>query len=155
MTVLSTCKYWLVFFCIALSAERIINMVCYTSIQINTSQYLSVHNSTILHNMFFVASTTLCPNSPLLFHRPVRCFYQPLGSDFWLYNLIAIVISIAIVINMIIAIIFTTLTTAIAVILLYLSTTFHLLPLPFFIFAFVKALFICASALLARLQNSV
>jgi hypothetical protein len=109
----------------------------------------------MLHKMFFVVSTTLCPNSPQLLHLPFRLLYQPHGWVFWLYDHIAIAISIAIAINIIIAIFVTTLTTAIAVILLYLPTSFHLLPLPFFVFAFVKALFTGASASLARLQNSV
>jgi len=130
-------------------------MLCYTSIQINTSQYLSVHNSTILHKMFFVLSTTLCPNSPLLLHLPFRLLYQPLCWVFWQYDLVAIAIAIAIAINIIIAIFVTTLTTAIAVILLCLPTTFHLLPLPFFVCALVKAFFTSTSAWLAWLQNSV
>ena len=156
MTVLSsTCKYWLVFLCITSSAERIINTLCYTSIQINTSQYLSVHHSTILHKRFFVFSTTLCANPPLILHLPFRLLYQHLCWVFWLYILIAIAIAIAIAIHMIIAIFVTTVTTAITVILLYLPTTFHVLPLPFFVFAFVKALFISASALLVRLPNSI
>jgi hypothetical protein len=130
-------------------------MLGYTSIQINTSQYLSVHDNTILHKMFFVVSTTLCPNSLLLLHLPFRLLYEPLGWVFWLYDLIAIAIGIGIAINIVIAIFVTTLTTAIAVILLYLPTTSHLLRLPFFVFAFVKALFTSASASLVRLQNSV
>jgi len=134
VTVLSsTCKYWLVFFCIASSAKRIMNTLCYTSIQINTSQYLSVHKSAILHKMFFVVSTTLCPNSPLLLHLPFRHLYQPLCWVFWLYDLIAIAIGIAIAINIINASFVTTLTTAIAVILCYIPTTVHLLPLPLFV----------------------
>jgi hypothetical protein len=138
-----------------LSAERIINTLGYTSIQINTLQYLSVQNRAILHKMFFVVSPTQYPNRPLLLHLSFRLLYQPLCWVFWLYNLIGIAISIAIAINIIIAIFVTSLTTAIAVILLYLPTTFHLLPLPFFIFAFVTALFTSASASLAQLQNSV
>jgi hypothetical protein len=105
--------------------------------------------------MFLVVSTTLCPNSPLLLHLPFRLLYQPLSWVFWLYDRIAIAIGIAIAIHIIITIFVTTLTTAIAVILLHLPTTFHLLPLPFFVFAFGKALFTSASASLARLQNSV
>jgi len=151
----STWKDWLVFFCITSSAERIINTLCYTSIQINTSQYLSVYNSTILHMMFFVISTTICPNFPLLLHLPFLLLYEPLCWVFWLYDLITITIGIGIAINIIIVIFITTLTTAIAVILLYLPTAFHLLPLPFFVLAFVKALFTSASASLVRLQNSV
>jgi hypothetical protein len=69
----------------------------------------------------------------------------------WLYNLIAIAISIGIAMNIFIAIFVTTLTTAIAVILLYLPTAFHLLLFPFFIFAFVKALYTSACVSLARL----
>jgi hypothetical protein len=105
--------------------------------------------------MFFVVSTTLCPNSPLLLHLPFRLLYKLLCRVFWLYDLIAIAISIGITMNIIIAIFVTTLTTAIGVILLNLPTAFHLLPLPFFEFAFVKALFTSGSALLARLQNSI
>jgi len=105
--------------------------------------------------MFFVVSTTLCPNSPLFLHLPFRLLYQPLCWVFWLYDLIAIDITIAIAIHIIIAIFVTILTTAIAVIILYLPTTFHLLPLPFFVFAFVKVVFRSVSASQARLQNSV
>jgi hypothetical protein len=105
--------------------------------------------------MFFVVSTTLCPNSPLLLHLPFPLLYQPVYWVFWLYDLIAIAIGIGIAINVIITIFVTTLTTAIAVILLYLPTAFHLLLLPFFLFAFVKAWFTSASASLAQLQNSL
>jgi hypothetical protein len=65
-----------------------------------------------------------------------------------LYNLIAIAIRIAIAIHLIIAIFITTLATTIAVILVYLPITFHLLPLPFFVFAFAEAIVTSASALL-------
>jgi len=105
--------------------------------------------------MFFVVSTTLCPNSLLLLHLPFRLLYQPLCWVFWLYDVITIAIGIGITINIIITIFIISLTTAIAVILLYLPTAFHLLLLPFFVFAFVKALFSSASASLVRLQNSV
>jgi hypothetical protein len=135
------------------SAETIINTLCSTSIQINTSQYLSVYKSTILPMMFFVISITLCPNSPLLCHLPVCILYQPLCWVFWLCNLIAIAIGITIYI--IIAIFIISLTTAIALFHLYLPTAFHLLPLPFFVFAFEKALFTRASASLLLLQNSL
>jgi hypothetical protein len=105
--------------------------------------------------MFFVVSTTLCPNIPLLLHLPFRLLDKPLCWVFWLYNIITIAISIGIAINIITTIFITTLTTAIAVILLYLPTAFHLLLLPFFVFAFVNALYFSRSALLAWLQNSV
>jgi len=105
--------------------------------------------------MFFVVSTTLCPNSPLLLHLPFQLLYQPLCWVVWLFNLIAIAIGIGIAINIVITISVTTRTTAIAVILFYLPTAFYLLLLPFVVFAFVKAMFSSASASLVRLQNSV
>jgi hypothetical protein len=57
--------------------------------------------------------------------------------------------------SIIIAIFVTALTTTIAVILLYVPTAFHLLPLPCFVFAVVNASFTSTSASLAWLHNSV
>ena len=105
--------------------------------------------------MFFVISTTLGPNSPLLLHLPFRLLYPPLCWVRRQYDVIAIAIGITIAIDIMINIFVTTLTNTIAVILLHLPTTLHLFHLPFFVFAFVQALFTSGSSSLVWLQNSV
>jgi hypothetical protein len=68
---------------------------------------------------------------------------------------ITIAIGISNAMNIDIAIFLTELTNAIDVIYRDLPTTFHLLHLPFFVIAIIKALFTSLSASLARLYHSV
>jgi len=106
-------------------SSLIYDHACYPLIQISFSRYLSDYNSIILHKLFFIISTTLCPNSSLLLHLSFRLLYHRLCWLLWLYDVITSAIAIAIAIHIVIAISITTATTGIAVMLLYCGTAFH------------------------------